>query len=53
MHILLRREGLTINRKETQRRYREEGLTVRRRKGRNHAIGVRASAPVAALPNQR
>ena len=34
LHILLRREGLTINRKKTQRLYREEGLTVRRRKGR-------------------
>ena len=28
------RDGITINRKKTQRLYREEGLTVRRRKGR-------------------
>ena len=53
LHILLRREGLTINRKKTQRLYREEGLTVRRRKGRKRAVGARAPAPVAALPNQR
>ena len=53
LHILLRREGLTINRKKTQRLYREEGLTVRRRKGRKRAVGSRAPAPVAALPNQR
>jgi transposase InsO family protein len=53
LHILLRREGLTINRKKTQRLYREEGLAVRRRKGRKRAVGSRAPAPVAALPNQR
>lgn len=53
LHILLRREGLTINRKKTQRLYREEGLTVRRRKGRKRAVGTRAPAPVPALPNQR
>ena len=53
LHILLRRDGLTINRKKTQRLYREEGLTVRRRKGRKRAVGTRAPAPVLALPNQR
>ena len=53
LHILLRREGITINRKKTQRLYREEGLTVRRRKGRKRAVGARAPAPVPALPNQR
>ena len=53
LHILLRREGITINRKKTQRLYREEGLTVRRRKGRKRAVGSRAPAPIPALPNQR
>ena len=66
LHILLRREGIAINRKKTQRlgfgnmprmlrrlRYREEGLTVRRRKGRRRAVGSRAPAPIPALPNQR
>jgi len=53
LHILLRRDGVTINRKKTQRLYREEGLTVRRRKGRRRAVGARAPAPVLALPNQR
>jgi transposase InsO family protein len=47
------REGITINRKKTQRLYREEGLTVRRRKGRKRAVGARAPAAVLALPNQR
>ena len=53
LHILLRRDGIAINRKKTQRLYREEGLTVRRRKGRKRAVGCRAPAPVPALPNQR
>ena len=29
LHILLRREGVMINKKKTQRLYREEGLEVR------------------------
>lgn len=53
LHVLLRRDGLSINRKKTQRLYREEGLTVRRRKSRRRATGGRAPAPVLALPNQR
>ena len=53
LHILLRRDGIAINSKKTQRLYREEGLTVRRRKGRRRAVGARAPAPVIALPNQR
>jgi putative transposase len=53
LHILLRREGYVVNRKKTQRLYREEGLTVRRRKGRKRALGARAAREVAALANQR
>ncbi|XAY87483.1 IS3 family transposase (plasmid) [Sphingomonas parapaucimobilis] len=53
LHILLRRDGIMINRKKTQRLYREEGLTVGRRKGRRRAVGARAPALVLALPNQR
>ena len=53
LHILLRRDGVLINRKKTQRLYREEGLTVRRRKGRKRAVGTRTPPPVLALPNQR
>jgi len=37
LHVLLRRDGITINRKKTQRLHREEGLTVRHRKGRRRA----------------
>ena len=53
LHILLRRDGVTINRKKTQRLYREEGLTVRRMNGRRRAVGARAPGSVLALPNQR
>ena len=42
-----------INRKKTQRLYKEEGLAVRRRRSRRRAVGTRAPAPVLALPNQR
>lgn len=53
LHILLRRDGVTINCKKTQRLYREEGLTVRRRKGRRRAVAARAPGPGLTLPNQR
>jgi len=42
LHVLLRAEGHLVNRKKTQRLYREEGLTVRKRKGRKRAVGSRA-----------
>lgn len=53
LHILLRREGVMINKKKIQRLYKEEGLEVRRRRSRRRAVGTRAPAPVLALPNQR
>jgi transposase InsO family protein len=53
LHILLCREGVMINRKKTQRLYNEEGLAVRRPRSRRRAVGMRAPAPVLALPNQR
>jgi putative transposase len=53
LHILLRRDGLLVNRKKTQRLYTEEGLTVRKRRSRRRAVGARAAPPVMALPNQR
>ena len=53
LHILLRREGVMINRRKTQRLYKEEGLAVRRRRSRKRAVGTRAPAPVLALLNQR
>jgi putative transposase len=42
-----------LNRKRTQRLYREEGLTVRRRRGRKRATGTRAPLLLPTLPNTR
>ena len=53
LHVLLRHEGHALNRKKTQRLYREEGLSVRRRRGRKRAMGARAPIPVEARPNAR
>ena len=51
LHVLLRHEGLVANRKRTQRLYREEGLTVRKRRGRKRAVGTRAPILTVAAPN--
>lgn len=53
LHVLLRYEGHHLNHKKTQRLYREEGLSVRRRRGRKRAIGIRAPILAAATPNAR
>ncbi|MEO0992360.1 MAG: IS3 family transposase, partial [Pseudomonadota bacterium] len=53
LHVLLRQEGLVVNRKKTERLYREERLTVRRRRGRKTATGTRAPILVEARPNAR
>lgn len=42
-----------VNRKQTERLYREEGLKVRRRRGRRRAMGTRAPIPVIARANAR
>lgn len=53
LHVLLRREGVCVNHKCVERIYREEGLSVRRRK-RKRAAGVRAETWLAATaPDQR
>ena len=53
LHVLLRREGHVVNRKKTQRLYREEGLSVRKRRGRKRATGTRAPLLTMAVPNAR
>jgi putative transposase len=53
LHVLLLGEGHVLNRKKTQRLYREEGLMVRKRKGRKRATGSRAPILVEARPNAR
>ena len=51
--FLLQREGIVMNRKKLLRLYREEGLAVRRRKGRKRALGTRAPMEIPHGPNQR
>jgi putative transposase len=51
--ILLAREGITMNHKKLYRLYREEGLAVRRRRGRKRATGTRAPTTIPQRPNQR
>ena len=50
---MLRREGEPSGINRIYRLYREEGLGVRKRKGRKRAIGVRAPILVEARPNAR
>ena len=51
--ILLEREGLGANHKKVFRIYQEEGLAVKRRRGRKRAIGTRTPMEIPDGPNQR
>ena len=51
--VMLEREGHIMNHKKLYRLYREEGLSVRRRRGRKRARGSRTPMPVPLRPNDR
>ena len=53
LFVLLRREGEPSGINRIYRLYREEGLTVRKRKARRKAVGTRAPILVEARPNAR
>ena len=53
LHIMLKREGLVVNHKRTERLYREEGLALRRKRRRKGAAGVRMVIPAPGRPNQK
>jgi putative transposase len=53
IHLLLRREGLVINHKRTERIYREEGLSLRKRKRKKTAAINRVILPAPIRPNER
>jgi transposase InsO family protein len=53
LFILLRREGEPSGINRIYRLYREEGLTVRKRRARRRAVGTRAPILVEARPNAR
>jgi putative transposase len=50
--VLLQREGYTCNLKKVHRLYREEGLAVKRRKGRKRGLGTRQPLPQPDGVNQ-
>ena len=53
LFILLRREGEPSGINRIYRLYRAEGLTVRKRRARRRAVGMRAPILVEAVPNAR
>jgi putative transposase len=53
LHVLLRREGVTVNHKRIERLYREEGLAVRRRTRKRVARDGRGRAALPGRPNQQ
>jgi len=53
LHIMLKREGLVINHKRTERLYREEGLALRRKRRRKGAAGARVIILSPQRTNER
>ena len=53
LFVLLRRAGEMSSRNRIYRLYREEGLSVRKRKSRRRAVGTRAPILIAAHANAR
>jgi len=53
LHIMLKREGLVVNHKRTERIYNEEGLALRRKRRRKGAAGARVITPSPVRPNQK
>ena len=51
--LMLEREGIVTNSKKLRRLYKEEGLAVRRRRGRKRATGTREPMPIPAAPGER
>jgi putative transposase len=51
--VMLAREGMVMNHKKLRRLYREEGLAVKRRRGRKRAAETRKPMPLPGRPSQR
>lgn len=51
--VMLERKEHIVNHKKLYRPYREESLSVRRRRGRKRARGSRTPMPVPLQPNDR
>lgn len=53
IHVMLDRQGITMNLKKLRRLYREEKLTVRKRGGRKRALGTRRPLALPSRTNER
>jgi putative transposase len=53
LHVILKREGLVINHKRTERIYREEGLSLRLKKRKKKVAMLRVKLPEPECINQR
>jgi putative transposase len=53
IYRLLRRQGLIVNHKKVERIYREEGLSLRKRKRKKAGAQTRVVLPPAQRPNER
>lgn len=53
LHVMLKRESLVVNHKRTERVYREEGLSLKLKKRKKKAAGLRGHLPQAEHSNQR
>ena len=51
--VMLARVGMVITEKKLSRIHREDGLSVRRRRGRKRPRGSRTPMPAPLRPNQR
>lgn len=51
--LMLEREGIHMNHKKFRRLYKEEGLAVKRRKGRKRARGTRTPMVIPTRPGER
>lgn len=51
--LMLERDGITMNHKKLRRLYREEGLAVKRRRGRKRATGTREPMALPSGPSTR
>lgn len=53
LYVMLRREGFQDNHKRIERIYREEGLSVRRKRSKKRSMGLRIVLPGPTAPDQR
>lgn len=52
LHVLLRKEGLVVNHKRTERIYRQDGLSIRTKKRKKIAGALRLVLPIPTKANQ-